>query len=121
MTIKNEVITITCAGGAGTSTGAGETSQINGWPLGVYIDHSATAASSTRVTLKSKNHPGFTILDVQTSKTDMYYPIRVDERDSSGAATGNLTLMAMNDRITIAVTGNNNGETVTLDFHWSQE
>jgi hypothetical protein len=112
--------TITASGTNGSATGSLTTNEtIAGKVIGIHIDYGAGQASTTDVVVSTVS-PAVTILTVTDSATDAWYYPRVQVHGSTGSVLtydGTRAVsnpIAINDRVTVSVTGANDEKTVQV-------
>ena len=115
--------TITASGTNGSATGSDTTNEtITGKVMGIYIDYGAGQATTTDVVIATASAPVVTILTVTNSATDAWYYPRTQVHGSAGSGLtydGTRVViepMAINDRVSVSVTGANDTKTVQVSL-----
>jgi hypothetical protein len=107
---------IVCAGTAGSAVGSGTTPEpVNGFIIAVYLDYSASCASTTDVTVVTVSAPAITILSKADNKTDGWFNprVQINLNTDGSAISAQYGQMAIDDYIKVSVAQNDAGETVT--------
>lgn len=84
--VKLEKVVVATAGTDGSATGSGRTEFAHaGRLLAVHLDYSAGQPGTTDVTIKEKETPQQTMLNIANNNTDGWYYPRVVVHDVAGA------------------------------------
>lgn len=102
--IQTKSVTITTAGGAGSSTGYAEFEDVHGFLLDVYNNWHASAPVTSVATLTHQVPALGTILACPATATDTLYAPRKATVDAVGLATGLYDLFPVNGKLRMTVT-----------------
>ncbi len=115
-------ITVTCSGGAGTSTGTGTSKfPVTGAILSVYWDAATGAPSSADLNVKEANqkYPK-TVLNKLNTNTDQWFQPRdpLHLASDGSVISGGNTLIFVNDNLLVTIDQANNGQVFHVSIQW---
>ena len=103
MEIVTERVAVTTTGVAGSATGSGTSSAINGLLMNIYLDYHASAPATTDVTVAYATRGG-NVLAVSDNATDgLYHPRAKPVDNANTAITDAHDKFALNDALTVSV------------------
>lgn len=125
MAIRRETVSVTTAGGAGTSTATGKTTQpVHGIVKAIYWGADAGAPATTDLVVaeagQSPAIPVFSLTD--TPAAGWYYPMKQSNNAVGGAALTNVGAeVAVADHLSVTVNQANNAQVFAVTIVWDDK